>query len=152
MTGARTLMNSESPDLTSIETRFGHFAGNPRDVVTLVEGLPGFEDCRRFLLLSSPSLEPLVCVQGLDDERPAFLAIDPRLVEPDYRCRLDDLQRRRVGASLDTPLLWLALVHVADGGESTVNLRAPLVVNPERMRGLQLLAGHDEYDTDHRLG
>lgn len=145
-------MHSELSGLTSIETRFGPLAGNPRDVVTMTEGLPGFEQCRRFLLLSSPDIAPLVCVQGLDEERPAFLAIDPRLVEPDYRCRLDDLQRRRVGASIDTPLLWLALVHVADDGESTVNLRAPLVVNPERMRGLQLLAGHDQYDTAHRLG
>ena len=72
-------------------------------------------------------------------------------MEPDYSCRLDDLQRRRLGATLDTPLLWLAIVRVADGG-STVNLRAPLVVNPERMRGLQLLAGHDDYDTNHPLG
>ena len=151
MSGATPVM-SEPSDLTSIETRFGQFSGNPRDIVTLVDGLPGFEECRRFLLLSSPSIEPLVCLQGLDEDKPAFLAIDPRYVDPDYRCRVDDLQRRRLGASLETPLLWLALVRVADGGASTANLRAPLVVNPERMRGLQLLAGHDEYHTDHRLG
>ncbi|MBS1818550.1 MAG: flagellar assembly protein FliW [Acidobacteria bacterium] len=138
--------------IESIETRFGSFEGNSRDVVTLVEGLPGFEECRRFLLLSSPSLEPLVCLQGLDDAKPAFLAIDPRLVDPEYRCQLDDLQRRRLGASSDSALLWLAIVRVAEQGDATVNLRAPLVVNPERMRALQLLAGHDQYDTNHRLG
>ena len=151
MSGASPL-TSEPSDFTSIETRFGQFSGNPRDVVTLVDGLPGFEECRRFLLLTAPSIEPLVCLQGLDDDRPSFLAIDPRYVHPDYRCRVDDLQRRRLGASSETPLLWLAFVRVAESGDSTVNLRAPLVVNPERMRGLQLLAGHDEYATDQRLG
>ncbi|MGC4086034.1 MAG: flagellar assembly protein FliW [Vicinamibacterales bacterium] len=120
--------------------------------MTLVDGLPGFEECRRFLLLSASSIEPLVCLQGLDAARPAFLAVNPRLVDQDYRCRVDNLQRRRLGASADTPLLWLAIVRVGEDGASTVNLRAPLVVNPERMRGLQLLAGHDEYDTDHHLG
>lgn len=151
MNGAGSLKHVPSGS-ASIETRFGSFAGNPRDIVTFVDGIPGFETCRRFLLLSAPSLEPLVCLQGLDETKPAFLAVDPRFVDPEYRCRVDDLQRRRLGASSDTPLLWLAIVRVAEGGEATVNLRAPLVVNAERMRALQLLAGHDEYDTDHRLG
>jgi flagellar assembly factor FliW len=151
MTGASSLVN-QAADVQLVETRFGKFSGSQRDIVTLVDGLPGFESCRRFLLLSSAAIAPLTCLQGLDDAKPAFLAVDPRLVDPDYSCRLDDLQRRRLGASADTPLLWLALVRVGDGDDSTVNLCAPLVVNPERMCGLQLLAGHDEYDTKHRLG
>ncbi len=151
MSGAVTLV-MHSTDLTPIETPFGTFEGKPRDIVTLVDALPGFEDCRQFLLLSSPALEPLTCLQGLDASKPSFLVVDPRFVEPEYSCRLDDLQRRRLGATLDTPLLWLAIVRVASDGGSTVNLRAPLVVNPERMRGLQLLAGHDDYDTNHPLG
>lgn len=138
-------------DSQPVETRFGTFAGRARDVVTLADGLPGFESCRRFFLLTSPALHPLTCLQGLDDSRPAFLAIDPRTVDPQYRCRLDDLQLRRLGASTDTTLLWLAIVRVTESDGSTVNLRAPLVVDPDRMRGMQLLAGHDEYDTNHRL-
>ena len=134
-----------------VETRFGTFAGRARDIVTLADGLPGFESCRRFFLLTSPILHPMACLQGLDEARPAFLAIDPRLVDARYRCRLDDLQLRRLGASTDTTLLWLAIVRVTESDGSTVNLRAPLVIDPERMRGMQLLAGHDEYDTDHRL-
>lgn len=152
MTPATPLVNSQQVDSHVIDTRFGSFTGSPRDVVTLVDGLPGFESCRRFLLLSSPSIAPLMCLQGLDEDKPAFLAVDPRIVEPGYSSWLDDLQRRRLSASAETPLLWLAIVHVADGAASTVNLRAPLVVNPEKMRGLQLLAGHDAYGTNHRLG
>lgn len=150
MSGAVTLV-THSTDLTPIETPFGTFEGRPRDIVTLVDGLPGFDACRRFLLLSSPALEPLTCLQGLDDSKPSFLVVDPRFVEPEYSCRLDDLQRRRLGATLETPLLWLAIVRVASDGGSTVNMRAPLVVNPERMCGLQLLAGHDDYDTNYPL-
>jgi flagellar assembly factor FliW len=151
MTSASSLV-SQSAGTQLVETRFGHFAGQGGDIVTLVDGLPGFESCRRFLLLTSPALEPLTCLQGLDDACPAFLAIDPRLVHSGYTCELDDLQRRRLGATADTPLLWLSIVHVVDTGLSTANLRAPLVVNPERMCGLQLLAGHDEYGTQHPLG
>ena len=139
-------------DSQRVDTRFGTFAARARDVVTLSEGLPGFESCRRFFLLTSAAIQPLTCLQGLDDTRPTFLAIDPRLVEPAYRCRLDDLQLRRLGTTSGTTLLWLAIVRVTEFDGSTVNLRAPLVIDPERMRGMQLLAGHDDYDTDHRLG
>ena len=138
-------------DSQPVETRFGTFAGRARDIVTLAEGLPGFESCRRFFLLTSPTLHPLTCLQGLDEARPAFLAIDPRLVDVRYSCRLNDLQLRRLGALTDTTLLWLAIVRVTESDGSTVNLRAPLVIDPDRMRGMQLLAGHDEYDTDQRL-
>ena len=138
-------------DAQRVETRFGTFTARQRDIVTLADGLPGFEACRRFFLLTSPALEPLMCLQGLDDPRPAFLAIDPRLVVGNYRCTLDDLQMRRLGASPDSSLLWLAFVRVTESEGSTVNLRAPLVIDPNRMQGVQLLAGHDDYDTAERL-
>lgn len=134
-----------------IETRFGTFTARSRDIVTLADGLPGFESCRRFFLLTSPAIQPLTCLQGLDAAQPAFLAIDPRFVDATYRCQLDDLQMHRLGASPTSPLLWLAIVRVSEDGGSTVNLRAPLVIDPVRMRGVQLLSGHDEYDTAERL-
>lgn len=135
----------------SVETRFGVFTGRARDVLTLVEALPGFEDCRRFFLLSSPAIEPLMCLQGIEGARPSFLVVDPRLADPDYRCRLDDLQSRRLAADHVGALLWLAIVRLSDDDDASVNLRAPLVVNPDKMRGMQLLSGHDDYPVDHRL-
>ncbi|MFN7980605.1 MAG: flagellar assembly protein FliW [Vicinamibacterales bacterium] len=150
MTGSSVAMtNANEPQ--PVETRFGTFTARPRDIVTLADGLPGFESCRRFFLLTSPAIEPLMCLQGLDDARPAFLAIDPRLVDGNYRCALDDLQRRRLGAAADATLLWLSIVRVTESEGSTVNLRAPLVIDPNRMQGVQLLSGHDEYDTAERL-
>lgn len=138
-------------DTQRVDTRFGVFTCRSRDVVTLVEGLPGFENCRRFFLISSPTIEPLMCLQGIEGTRPSFLVVDPRLADPEYRCRLDDLQARRLGADDATVLLWLAIVRLSDGDNATVNLRAPLVVNPQRMRGIQLLSGHDDDPVDHRL-
>ena len=41
------------------------------------------------------------------------------------------------------PLLWLAIVSVTDTG-ATANLRAPIVINPQSMRGLQLLPAASE--------
>ena len=62
-----------------------------------------------------------------------------RTVLPSYRCTITAADRRRLDAGDDATLLWLAVVIVQAGGEVTVNLRAPIVINPERMLGRQVM-------------
>jgi flagellar assembly factor FliW len=117
--------------------------------ITFPDGLPGFEGPRQFVLVASPALDPFTCLHGTGRNDPAFLAIDPRRVVPTYPCTLGAADRRRLEAT-DAPLLWLALVSPHEGG-ARVNLRAPLVVNPATMRGLQVLDGSPAYAFDHPL-
>ncbi|MEZ5284188.1 MAG: flagellar assembly protein FliW [Vicinamibacterales bacterium] len=125
-------------------------ASRPADAVTLPDGLPGFEQCRTFVVMSAPDLAPLTRLQGLDGSQPTFLALDPRLVLPDYDASLSPADRQRLGAAPDDPLLWLALVGL-DGQRLFVNLRAPVVINPARMLGLQVVAADSPYSTQHEL-
>ena len=119
--------------------------------ITFVDGLPGFETCRRYVLVASPALDPFTCVHGIGEDAPAFLAIDPRQVIDGYCCELTPADRVKLEAGSGRPLLWLAIVNGAGHGNPTVNLRAPIVINPETMRGLQLL-GDTAYSVDHPLG
>jgi flagellar assembly factor FliW len=120
-------------------------------VVTFAEGLPGFEACRQFVVVESAGMQPFTVVQGLDAGGPAFVAIDPRRVAGDYATDLDRVDRARLGASGDEPLLWLAIVAAHDDGSATANLRAPLVINPASMRGIQLIGVDRPYPIDHPL-
>jgi flagellar assembly factor FliW len=139
-----------TPSGFTVQTRFGTFPAQPADVVTVIDGIAGFERCHRFVLVSSPDLAPFTCVQGLDAPRPSFLAIAPRLVVAQYAERLTLGDRLRLDMTQDEPLLWLAFVRLmADA--ATVNLRAPLVINPRRMIGLQLMAAESDYALDHPL-
>lgn len=113
------------------------------DVVHFPEGLPGFEACRRYAVVTAPSLEPFCALQGQGPGAPAFVVIDPRRLTPDFSCTLEPTDRARLhladddGAS-SAPLLWLSIVTVNEAGASA-NLRAPIVINPQTMRGVQLL-------------
>jgi flagellar assembly factor FliW len=120
------------------------------DVVTMPDGLPGFEWCRQFVVMSSPDLQPLARLQGLDTGAPSFLALDPRFVLPDYEPVLAAADRQRLGATDDEPLLWLALVRL-EGPRLLVNMRAPVVINPRRMVGMQLVPADSPYSTHHEL-
>jgi len=118
------------------------------DVVHFSEGLPGFEACRRYVVMTGPSFEPFCSLQGQGTDAPAFVAIDPRRIAPDFPCHLEPSDRARLHLTAEdspesAPLLWLALVTVGDSG-ATVNLRAPVVINPQTMRGVQLMPAGSE--------
>lgn len=134
----------------SVETKFGKYLADGGAVVTLGDGLPGFERCRQFVVVTGPTLEPFNCLQGLDDSRPSFLTLDPRSVVDGYVTELPVADRERLGARTDDSLLWLALVRL-DGDRILVNLRAPVVINARRMVGLQLMAPESPYSTEHLL-
>jgi flagellar assembly factor FliW len=118
--------------------------------ITFADGLPGFEAQREYILMTSRDLEPFAHLRGLGLDAPSFLAIDPRRVVADYRRDLSEADRVRLEANEGAALLWLALVRPRDSG-ATVNLRAPIVINPSAMRGLQLVDADDSYPLDHPL-
>lgn len=120
------------------------------DAITFADGLPGFEACRHFVLMASPALDPFMCIRGLGEQAPSFLAIDPRLVVDDYKCEIGASDRTRLDTPDDRPLVWLAIVS-PDAEGAKVNLRAPIVINPETMRGVQLLENDPAYPLDYRL-
>jgi flagellar assembly factor FliW len=137
---------------TEIETRFGLFPGNTGDgtVVTMPDGLPGFEKCRRYVIITAPTLAPFTCLQGLDESRPSFLALDPKMLIEDFALDLGDADRARLDARKDDSLLWLALVRF-EPEVAKVNLRAPVVINPRSMSGVQLIAQESPYSTEHPI-
>jgi flagellar assembly factor FliW len=134
----------------SIDTRFGTFAVTPSDIVEMVQPIAGFETCRRYVLLAAAVFEPFSCLQGLDEPRPSFLTVPPQLVAPQYTTALDPSARTQIDLRDDDTLLWLALVRI-DEDRAFANLRAPVVINPRRMLGLQVLSSDERDAIDHPL-
>jgi flagellar assembly factor FliW len=127
-----------------VVTRFGEMEVSEDQILTFPVGIPGFEGCRHFVLLSSEELEPVQCLHGVDGPPASFLVVDPRRLVSDYRCELSALDRSRLGAGPDDPLLWLALL-TAEPGAIYANLRAPIVINPARMLGFQVMPSDSVY-------
>lgn len=133
--------SSTSPAAEPLPT--GGFADAESPVISFPGGIPGFQNCRRFVVIAPDELAPLRCLNALDAPEPSFLAIDPLLVDPAYDLTLRDFERARLGAPGD-PLLWLAIVTVTPEG-ATVNLRAPVVINIPRMVGCQFIRDNSDY-------
>ena len=121
------------------------------EAVTFPDGIPGFEACRHWVVMAAEAATPLRRLHAIDGTEASFLAIDPRGVLEGYRCELSAADRLRLGATEDEPLLWLALVMMESSGALTVNLRAPIVINPRTMTGQQVLPHNCLYPLRHVL-
>lgn len=121
------------------------------DAISFPDGIPGFESCRRFVLLASDTLAPLQRIDSIDGPAASFLCIDPARVVTGYACRPAPGDLRRLEATESTRLLWLALVTVEPDGTVSANLRAPIAINPERMIGRQVLPNDTSYSIRHLL-
>lgn len=115
--------------------------------VNFPAGLPGFEACRRFVVVHSDEFEPGVCLKGLDATAPTFFTVDPRLIAPGYGCELSAGDRVRLGADDTTACVWLVIVSCT-GDVPRVNMRAPIVINPVTMRGIQVVPAESAWSFD----
>lgn len=137
-------------DRIHLDTQFGAFDADARALVSFPVGLPGFEECRQFAVLYSAEAAPLQCLHAVSGPPASFLALDPRLVLPEYRCALGATDRVRLAVGDDvTGLLWLALLTVTAQGQAFANLRAPIVINPATMIGYQVMPQDSVYPLRH---
>lgn len=149
MTGTTTFVPRST--IRRLNTPFGFFEVSGDQVVTFPSGLPGFEECRRFVVVSADDIAPMQCLHAVEGPATSFLVIDPRQVLSHYRAVLTQTDLMRLSAGEHTPLLWLAIVSIDPEGQAFVNLRAPIVINPERMLGYQVMPHNSLYPLRHPL-
>jgi flagellar assembly factor FliW len=113
-------------------------AGERRDVIRFANGLPGFKACHGFVLVAAEQ-GGLQYLTSIDGPEASFLVVDPRRIQPGYRCQLGEADRLALKVHDDSMLLWLSIVTVEPDGTVSVNLRAPVVINPEHMLGQQVI-------------
>jgi len=134
-------------------TRFGTVGYTEADVVLFEEGLVGFPDHRRFLLLCHKPDSPFRWLQSLDEPQLAFLVTDPCSWVPAYAPKIDDDEAIRLGIVPNAPRIVFVTVTIPPGqpNEMTINLAGPIVVDLERRIGIQLVLGDETYTTKHRV-
>jgi flagellar assembly factor FliW len=128
--------------------RFGSYEVPAERVITFPDGLIGFADARRFVLLESSRPESpfryLVC---LDFPELGFVVCDPVRLWPGYAT---DLPEPEGGRHEDRAALTIVTVPQDPDG-MTANLLAPLVFDCATRTGRQIILDGERYSTRHPL-
>jgi flagellar assembly factor FliW len=135
---------------------FGTLIYEPDSIVEFPNGLPGFEERRRFVALTYPGTEPLVFLQSLDDPGLCFITLPVLSIDRQYRLEVSEEDLKSVGlASKRQPRIGqdvacLAILTLQQSG-TTANLLAPVVINVKNLKAVQAIAPDCGYSHQHLL-
>lgn len=134
-------------------TRFGELAVEEDKIIIFPNGILGFPDVKRFIVLDYEGEVPFKWLQSVDDPTLAFLIADPHTVKPDYQLSLKVADLADLGDGYDSDMAVLTILTIPHGDPKgmTANLRGPLVVNSRTMKGKQIVLQDDQYLIKHPI-
>lgn len=130
-------------------TRFGTISVQEQDVIHFDQGLIGFGQCRRWVLLADGQNGTLGWLQSVEQGEIAVGIVSPRRFVPEYQLRVSACDLDELGLSCVRDAQVVVVVSRQQEGLS-LNLRAPLVINVQSQRGCQVVA-KDDYPIRHLL-
>ncbi len=136
-------------------TRFGTLEVSEEKIISMRQGLLGFQDRKRFCIFQHQEGSPFFWYQSLDDPALAFVITNPWLFKPDYQIDLQAAVHAMEGdgESEDRPLECYVIVTIPQGQpeKMTANLVGPLVIDVKTCQAVQVVLPDDAYSHRHPL-
>lgn len=122
-------------------------------VLYLPDGLLGFEDLKRFILLEVEEFQPFMWLLSVEEPNLGFAVSDPRLFFPErYDLPMSDADRDTLDLQPGDTISVFVVVSVADGGRRiTANLKGPVVLNTRNRLAKQVVVYSPSYSVRQQL-
>lgn len=133
-------------ELSFKTSRFGAVSVAENKIINFVQGVPGFEKLRRFILIDHDLDGVFRWLQAVDDPAVAFLLTDPNQFRPDYAVPLRKTDADCLEVNDPASLVTLVMVCVSkDTRELSLNLKGPVVFNADNMKAIQCVLDKEDY-------
>jgi len=131
---------------------FGELKIEEEKILTFEEGILGFEDKKKYILLSNEEKSAFFWLQSIEDEGLAFAIVNPFMFYPEYTPEIPDTVLEAIGELKQEDLgVYTILVIPENQEEMTTNLKAPIVINTKTQKGAQAVVENAEYDIRHYI-
>lgn len=135
---------------------FGKIAIDDDKIIRFEHGILGFPDLKDFTLIfdiDKGSESSIKWLQSLQEPNFAMPVMNPELVMEGYTPVFDRELLRPLGDNLDSEnILMLVTVTVPkDVKQTTVNLKAPIIVSVEERKAVQLICDDDSYSIKYAV-
>lgn len=126
---------------------FDEITYETEDIITITNGLFGFESFTKFLAIPFDSdNDSVLSLQSLEDPELSFILMNPFQLFEDYSPSPLSEDLKLFGDIPDSDLSYYVIAVLKDTIEaSTLNLKAPLVVNALTHVGKQVILPQEEY-------
>ena len=137
---------------TIYNNQFGEITFDEDKVVNFVDGILGFEDLKKYIILDIEDFEPFQWLISIEDSNIAFPIISSLAVMEDYS---PDLKKKEIEYFLDEfedkDLLLYVIVTIKDNMKKvTANMKGPIIINQKSRNGIQVIV-EENFSTVHPL-
>lgn len=137
-----------------IETfHFGEVEIDEKSILEFEEGIPGFEDIKKYIILNSSEEEtPFQWLQAVEQNYPALAIINPFEVKEDYEFDIDDSTKEMLEIKeLSDIAVYTIVVIPEDISKMSTNLKAPIIINISNNKGRQMIMDNSDYQIKHYI-
>lgn len=111
-------------------SRFGQVQCTDVDQITFPDGILGFVELKKFVLLDDPNDEIFAWLQSCEEPAIAFPVLEPELFVENYKVNLAKSDMDALGAPGMKDVSYFCIVTVPeDPTKMTANLKAPVLIN-----------------------
>jgi len=137
---------SEQQDVTTLTIKtlqFGEITVEPQHVFYFDNGLLGFEDLRRFVLIHEEETAPFKSLISLEEPKIGFPLLSPWHLDIEYDPGNNyDLEK----------LVFFNIITLEDElGRMTANMKAPIILDVFEQSGQQVILPKDKYLPDYEI-
>jgi flagellar assembly factor FliW len=134
-------------------TRFGEIEIDESRAITFAEGIVGFPEDKKYILMEHKPGSPFMWLQSLSSPGLAFVVMNPFQVFPDYLKDISPEEENTLKPGSNETVMIFSIVTIPSGraDESTVNLMGPVVIDPEIKEGKQVILANSGYSHRHPL-
>ena len=119
--------------------------------VIFKKGIPGFDSLREFIIKDLEGNEKFKILESRESEI-SFVTTNPFEIYSDYEVDLNDETIKELEIKRPEDVVILTIITLGRTLESsTMNLKAPLVINIKNNLGKQYIMQNSKYETKHSL-
>lgn len=122
------------------------------EIISFPQGLPGFPEEKAFAFLPYQVDSPFGYLQSVATAKLTFLVVNPFAFFADYEFELSDDTLEEMTLTQSNLPQIINIVSVPDKTENmTMNLLAPVIINTQTNKAVQVILKNTAYTTRHRL-
>ena len=131
---------------------FGELEIDESQIIHFEHGIPGFEEEKQFILQSIEEDSGFQVLQSVQTPELTFIVVNPYAVVIGYSFDLDEATVHALRLQEEKDVAVLAIVTLKETlAKSTVNLKAPVIVNTKNNHAKQVILNDDVYAIRHPL-
>lgn len=134
---------------------FGEVDIEEDKIIEFPNGIIGFESYKKFAIIydvDKDSETRISWLQSMEEPALALPVIDPLAIVQEYNPMIEDELLNPLGKPADEDLLFLLVMTVpADMKKVTANMKAPIIINAEKKKGVQLIVENADYPVKYNV-